>query len=224
MSWRDTQRRLREIGYALAVDGVPGPQTYSALFAFMGGKDKSAILGRAAGQFFASYEISNSPLRAAHWLAQFGHESRGFTDFEEDLSYSAERLCQVWPVRFPSVQAAAPYAHNPQKLAEKVYGGRLGNGEPGDGWKYRGRGPQLTGKYNYRTCGERIGLPLVEQPDLAADPANFVHIACDFWQQACCNALADRDDLAGITKKINGGLIGFTERGKLLARAKQVLG
>jgi putative chitinase len=222
MSWRDSQRRLRDLGYALAVDGVPGPQTYGALFADMGAKDKAALLGRAAGEFFPPYEIS-TPLRVAHWLAQFGHESKNFTDFEEDLSYSAERLCAVWPVRFPTIQAAAPYAHNPQKLAEKVYGGRLGNGEPGDGWKYRGRGPHLTGKYNYRTCGERIGLPLVDQPELAADPAHFVHIACDFWQQSCCNTLADRDDLNGVTKKINGGLIGVTERGKLLARAKAVL-
>lgn len=79
-----------------------------------------------------------TPARICHFLAQCFVESRGFTDVEEDLSYSAKRLVQVWPKRFPTIESAAPYAHNPEALANKVYGGRMGNTDPGDGWKFRG--------------------------------------------------------------------------------------
>lgn len=223
MSVRDWQRRMNAVGYQLAEDGGAGPQTYSAIFAYMGARDSSPILGRTAAEHFADYRI-DGPLRLAHWLAQFGHESRGFTDFEENLSYSAERLVAVWPTRFPNVASAQPYARNPEKLANKVYGGRLGNTSPGDGWKYRGRGPQLTGKENYAVCGTRTGLDLVGNPDMASNPAHFVHIACDFWAQHSCNALADADDLKAVTRAINGGTIGLAERAALLDKAKRILG
>jgi hypothetical protein len=85
----------------------------------------------------------------------------------------------------------------------------MGNDLPGDGWKYRGRGPGLTGKFNYEACEKRTGLPLVDHPEFASKPEHFVHIACDFWANGeRCNELADGDNLRGITKAINGGEIG----------------
>jgi putative chitinase len=223
MSWRDTQLKLVGFGYSVAVDGVPGPQTYGALFSYMGAKDNASLFGRAAADFFPEYGLT-SPLRVAHWLAQFGVESRNFTQLEEDLSYSAQRLCAVWPSRFPTLASALDYAHNPRALAEKVYGGRMGNTAPGDGWRYRGRGPGLTGKANYADCASRTGLDLVNHPELASDPANFVRIACDFWAQHGCNPLADADDFRAITYRINGGYNGLAERAQLLTRAEGVLG
>ena len=222
MSWSDTQRKLNALGYQLAVDNDAGPLTYSAIFAYMGARSYAPTLGKSAAEHFPAYRIE-TPLRVAHWMAQFAHESRGFTTFEEDLRYTAGRLCTVWPTRFRSLAAAQPFANNPEALANKVYGGRMGNDQPGDGWLFRGRGPQLTGRDNYAACASRTGLPLVENPDLAAKPENFVHIACDFWAQNCCNALADNDDIRAITVVINGGLTGLAERTALLTRAKAVL-
>jgi len=222
MSMRDTQKRLNALGYALAEDGQAGPKTYSALFAYMGARDLAPLLGRSAAEHFPTYRIEGH-LRLAHWLAQFGHESRNFTRFEEDLRYTAARLCAVWPKRFPTLASAQPFANNPEALANKVYGGRLGNNQPGDGWRFRGRGPQLTGRDNYSACGKRIVLDLIGDPDLAARPEYFALIACDFWTQAGCNAAADVDDLRAVTLKINGGYVGIAERAKLLDKAKAVL-
>lgn len=222
MSIRTLQQKLNGFGYQLAVDNQAGPKTYAALFAYMGAKDAAPMLGKGADAHFATYRIEGA-LRLAHWLAQFGHESAGFTHFVENLNYSAARLMAVWPKRFPTFAAAKPYANNPESLANKVYGGRLGNVQPGDGWRFIGRGPQLTGRSNYSATARRTGLPLIEHPELAADPQYFVHIACDFWAQAECNELADRDDLRAITLKINGGYTGIAERARLLAKAKAVL-
>lgn len=216
------QQKLNGFGYALVPDGVAGPKTYAALFAYMGAPVATAqILGASGAEHFPAYRIEG--LRLAHWLAQFAHESAGFTKFVENLNYTAGRLVAVWPNRFPSLAAAQPFANNPEALANKVYGGRLGNDQPGDGWRFRGRGPQLTGRDNYQASARRTGLDLVNNPDLAAEPSNFVHIACDFWAQACCNALADQNDLKAITRAINGGYIGIAERAKLLDRAEAVL-
>lgn len=229
MSWQDAQRKLNSFGYQLSVDGIPGPRTFGALFAYMGAKDAAPVLGLKAATQFEPYGVT-SPLRISHWLAQFGVESRNFTTFEEDLNYSAARLCQVWPRRFPSIVDAEPYANRPEAVADKVYGGRMGNTLPDDGWRFRGRGPGLTGRANYAACASRTGLPLIADPDAAAKPENFVLIACDYWQQHGCNALADRDELAAITVKaptysiaINGGEIGLSQRAALLKRAKAVL-
>lgn len=222
MATANWQRRLNAVGYSLTPDGMAGPLTYGALFSYMGARaDYASTLGRSAAKHFPAYRIETG-LRIAHWMAQFGHESSGFTRFEENLNYSAQRLCAVWPSRFPTLASAKPYANNPQALANKVYGGRMGNG-PGEGWTFRGRGPMLTGKENYALCAARTGLDLVGNPDLAAAPEHFVHIACDFWGQACCNALADTDNLEAITVKINGGRIGLSERRAMLAKAKRIL-
>ncbi len=217
------QRSLNEVGYSLTPDDDLGPQTFGALFKYMAkpGAD-AAELGRGAAEFFPSYQITTQ-LRIAHWFAQFGHESGGFCRMEENLNYSAGRLCAVWPRRFPMVGDASPYANNPERLAEKVYGGRMGNIHPGDGWKYRGRGPGLTGFDNYAAMEKRTGLALIDHPELAALPRNFVRIAADFWDQAACNPLADADKLGEITQRINGGRIGLEERAKLLGRIERVL-
>lgn len=134
-----------------------------------------------------------TPRRVRHWLAQLHHESAGLTILEENLSYSAERLTQVWPKRFPSLAAAAPFARNPRKLANKTYGGRLGNHLPDDGWTYRGRGLiQLTGRANYAAASGWSGLNLVDAPDLAMTAAP--NIAAAFWAHHGLNEIVDADD------------------------------
>lgn len=217
MDIRKIQKRL-----GVSVDGVLGPQSYTAIFQYMGAKTAAYLLALGADEHFPTYGIETG-LRMAHWLAQWGHESKGFTDFEEDLSYSVERLCQVWPNRFPTFESAKPYARNPRALANKVYGGRMGNQRPDDGWQYRGRGPQLTGRENYTNAEKRTGLPLVNNPDLAADPKNFALLACDFWDAKKLNAAADDDNLVLITKRINGGSQGIADRRRLVERAKDLL-
>lgn len=161
--------------------------------------------------------------RLPNWLAQLHHESGGFTRMVENLNYSAKRLMQVWPRRFPTLQAAQPFAVNAAALAEKVYGGRLGNVQPGDGAKFIGRGlTQLTGRANYSAAAQALDLPLLDDPDLAATPAVAALIAGWFWDSRGLNALADRDDIEGITRKINGGTIGLAERKALVAKAKTI--
>ena len=217
MDIRAIQRRL-----GVTVDGDLGPQTMTALFRHMGAGDNAGVLALGALEHFPTFGLETG-LRIAHWLGQFGHESRNFTDFEENLSYSAERLCKVWPSRFPTLASALPYARNPRKLANKVYGLRMGNIAPDDGWTYRGRGPQLTGRDNYAAAAKRTGLPLISQPDIAADPRHFVLLACDYWDSRKCNAAADDDNLVLVTKRINGGSVGIQERRLLVEKAKRIL-
>jgi putative chitinase len=195
---------------------------YRALFEHFGAGNNAELLAGGALGLFPKYGIHG--LRLCHWMGQFAHESRGFTDFEENLSYSAERLCKVWPHRFPTFKSALPYARNPEALANRVYSLRMGNQQPGDGWKYRGRGPQLTGKENYANAQERTGLALIDRPELAAQPENFVLLACDYWNAKNCNRAADADNLVLVTKRINGGSIGIQERRLLVLKAKRYLG
>ncbi|MDR7232066.1 putative chitinase [Caulobacter sp. BE264] len=170
----------------------------------------------------ATYGV-NTPQRVAHFLGQVCHESGGFTRFTENLNYSAERLCVVWPSRFPNLEAAKPYARNPEALAEKVYSGRMGNVNPGDGAKYKGRGlMQLTGRANYAEAAKYTGLDLVANPEQAADPAKSAIIALGYWKSRGLNEEADQDDIATITRKINGGLVGLPERRELVEKAKRV--
>lgn len=195
---------------------------YASLFRALGAGDNAAILGASADKLFPQYGITTK-LRQAHWFGQFAHESAGFTKFDENLSYSAERLLRVWPNRFRTLKDALPYARNPEALANKVYMFRMGNDEPGDGWKYRGRGPQLTGKENYLAAQIRTKLPLIDHPELAAKPENFVLLACDYWQSRNCNVSADQDNLVLVTKRINGGSVGLAERRQLVLKAKGLL-
>lgn len=164
--------------------------------------------------------------RVCAFLAQCAHESAGFTRFEENLNYSAEALMRTWPSRFPSLQVAAPYARQPERIANHVYANRLGNGNEasGDGWKYRGRGAiQITGRANYRKAGEGVGFALEAHPADAALPAQGARVACWYWHFSGLNELADDGDFEGITRRINGGLIGLADRRTWLDRARTII-
>lgn len=182
------------------------------------------ILAPALSSAAAERQI-NTPLRLAHWLAQLVVESLGLTVFVENLDYTTRRLCQVWPGRFPDLAAAMPYAHNPQALAENVYAGRLGNNQPGDGWKFRGRGLiMITGRDNYAKFGEIVHVDLIADPNRAGEPIVSPRIAAAFWTMHGLNAKADADDIVGISRAINGGRTGLDDRKAALAKAKHVLG
>ncbi|HUR79420.1 MAG TPA: lytic enzyme [Thermoanaerobaculia bacterium] len=176
-----------------------------------------------ADDVLARYAINDKALRLAHFMAQILHESGGLCIIEENLSYSAKRMMQIWPKRFPTIEIAKPYAKNPKALANRVYGGRMGNSGPDDGWLYIGRGLlQITGKESYQRYGTRLGCNLVGAPKLASDPQWSLSIAAEEWTDKGCNELADQDDITTITKRINGGLIGFEERKKWLVKTKKV--
>lgn len=170
---------------------------------------------------------ANTPRREAAFLAQLAHESGGLTRFVENLSYGAEGLMRTWPKRFPTLADAKQCERNPEKIANRVYGGRLGNGDEasGDGWRYRGRGPiQITGRDNYKKYGDGLGLDLVSDPDAAASPEAGFRVAGLYWKQNGLNELADKDMFETITKRINGGLTGLEDRRKYYERAKTALG
>lgn len=164
--------------------------------------------------------------RLEYFLAQLGHESAGCTRLEEGLNYSALRLTQVWPSRFPNLAAAQPYANNPEKLANKVYAGRMGNGPPesGDGYRYRGRGLiQITGKDCYTAVGQRAGLDLVNKPEQAASPDSALRVACGYWKWKDINAACDAGDFVKVTKLINGGTVGLDDRKAWLQKVHKAL-
>jgi len=169
-------------------------------------------------EVFPTYEI-NTPKRIAAFLAQCGHESGGWTVFEENLNYSAQGLCTIFKKYFPTLESAQPYARKPQMIANKVYGGRMGNGpeSSGDGWKYRGRGPiQLTGKDNYTSFAKEMfddWQNVVDNPDWVTADRDFALMsAIWFWNKNKLNVQADSGDIKLMTKKINGGYIGLEDR------------
>jgi putative chitinase len=184
----------------------------------------------AAGQgVLDQFGISNTPLRVAHFMAQVLHESGGFTVQIESLNYSPQRLPAVWPTRFQPKGPLDPaqYAHNEQRLAEVVYGGRMGNTAPGDSFTYRGRGLlQLTGKdsYNEATKILRASDPdapdFVANPDAAFSPDWCLKVAAAEWKSKGCNEKADQDAIRAVTQAINGGLIGLKERTDWLRKTK----
>jgi putative chitinase len=161
---------------------------------------------------FEKYQI-NTPNRQACFIGQCMHESGGFRLLRENLNYSAKALMNTWPSRFPDADVAEQYARQPEKIANKVYSGRMGNTEDGDGAKYIGRGLiQLTGKDNYRAFGEAIGEDLVANPQLVEEPRYAALSAGWFWNKRGLNALADAMDIETLTKRINGGSIGIDDR------------
>jgi kumamolisin len=176
------------------------------------------------------YEISRSALRVCHFMAQILTETGKLRVLVEDMDYTAARLMVVWPSRFPTIDIAQQYAHNPEKLGNFVYGNRMGNGDAasGDGYKYRGRGLlQITGKDAYTRFGKQLGIPLAANPDLAFDPEHCLAIASAEWavsgyHNLSCNELADRDDVYGVTHAINGGLTGISDRIAWLKKCKMV--
>ena len=173
---------------------------------------------------FSKYGI-NTTQRQACFIGQCAHESGNFKTLEENLHYKAESLMKVWPSRFPDMDTASKYANNPQLIANKVYSGRMGNVEDGDGWKYHGRGLiQLTGKDNYANCGSGMGVDFLSNPDLLATVEYACLSAGWFWNKKGLNDLADTGDYETMTKRINGGLIGLDDRKAKIAKAKEILG
>jgi len=172
---------------------------------------------------FQKYDIS-TPKRQAGFIGQCQHESNNFRTLEENLHYSAAGLMGTWPSRFPSLDVAEQYAQNPQKIADKVYAGRMGNNEDGDGWKYHGRGViQLTGKDNYAFCGQALKLPLLDNPDLLLEPMNAAMSAGWFWNKKGLNSAADVSGWEEVTRKINGGVLGLNDRIAKINQALQTL-
>ena len=185
--------------------------------------------GRQAGVFVPvlnaamnKYAIVTTK-RIAAFIAQVGHESGQLTRLVENLNYSAEGLMKTWPSRFDLPRATAA-ARNPEQIANIAYAGRMGNTEPGDGWKYRGRGLiQVTGKSNYGSCGEALGLDLVNSPERLEQPQYAALSAAWFWSANGLNTLADAGDLKGTTQRINGGQNGAPDRSELYSLALKVL-
>lgn len=163
----------------------------------------------------------STPDRLRFFIAQCGHESAGFAKLQESLNYtSAGRICAVWPYRFKRKVDAIPYVSNPQKLANAVYASRGGNGgeTSGDGWRYRGRGwIGLTFAGNYRHFFDWAGMPEDSDPDFVATVAGAALSASWYWTRNGINALCDKNDFVGVTKKINPALAGIDDRKRLLA-------
>lgn len=184
----------------------------------------------AAGQSILDQSgISETPLRIAHFVAQVMHESGALTIQFENLNYSPERLPKVWPSRFLPKGPLNPieFAYNQEKLANEVYGGRMGNSNPGDGFLYRGRGLlQLTGKDSYSEAtnilreSDSNAPDFTEVPDAVIDMQWCLRVAASEWSSKGCNEAADQDLINTVTKRINGGLIGLAERIEWMKRTK----
>ena len=178
-----------------------------------------------------------TPRRQAAFIAQIGHESAGFTQLSENLYYNdPARVAALFKTGFDlnknglvdaaEIEFAKAYTRNPEKLANRAYAGRMGNGSEssGDGWKYRGRGlKQVTGKNNYLACGVALELDLLAQPDLLLDDRQAARSAGWFWQSNNLNAYADIRDFVGMTRRINGSTTGLAERTSRLKVAEAVL-
>ena len=190
---------------------------------------------KAAGEFVDTFNKWSdkfgvtTPLRAAHFISQCVHECAELKAFEENLNYSADGLLKTFPKYFKTRAEAEAYARKPEMIANRVYGGRMGNGgeASGDGWRYRGRGfIGLTGKFNYidYTRSEFCVGDVVKNPDLVAKAPGNLKTALYFWWKNKCNQFADNDDCQGLTKRINGGLNGYANRQFLLRRFKKEFG
>lgn len=196
---------------------------------FPNARPVAGIFVPALNRAMARWKI-DSPVRQAAFLAQVGHESGQLRHLVENLNYSAEALVRTWPSRFTALNAGA-YARQPEKIANRVYGGRMGNGQEtsGDGWRYRGRGLiQLTGRDNYRAAAQTLGLPLLELPELLEQPEHAAQSAAWWWATHGLNELADAGRFSDIGSIINTGQPGrvphgAAERKALYDLAVQVL-
>ena len=180
----------------------------------------------ALSQALPDYDI-NTPQRVAAFLAQCGHESGGFTAIKENLNYKAESLVRVWPKYFPNMDIAHQYAHNQEKIANRAYANRMGNGpeESGDGYRFCGRGLiQLTGRSNYQAFADSIETDINDLPEYLATFEGCVQSACWFWEANNLNQYADNFDLVTMTKKINGGTLGLDDRTERYKKALQIMG
>ena len=206
--------------------------------------------GQVAGVFvpvlntvMGRYQIVGTK-RIAAFIAQVGHESGHLARLVENLNYSADGLANTWPSRYGEPDGKGGYVkvqvagkarnkpntlalsadRKPEQIANMAYGNRMGNAAPGDGWKYRGRGLiQITGKNNYRACGEALRLDLIAKPELLEKPQHACVSAAWFWATIGLNTLADAGSFDAITQRVNGGQTGAADRQTLYARALKVL-
>ena len=163
---------------------------------------------------FTHWNIS-TPRQQAAFIGQCGHESGNFTKLEEGLSYAADRLMKIWPKRFPTMEVANKYARNPKALANYVYASRMGNRDEasGDGYRFRGSGwLQLTGHDNFYHASKACGVDFVMNPDLVRTPQYAAMTAGWFWSTHKCNELAEAQNWEKLTRVINGGIIGLSDR------------
>lgn len=193
--------------------------------AFEAGEDQLAQAG-----------ITDTRLRLAHFIAQWAHETGGFKIARESMNYSAKRIMQVFGVGKHSAAVTAAEAKQlagkPRALAERVYGlgnpkmaKRLGNKEPGDGWKYRGTGlPQATGRWQFEHLSKVTGVDMVANPELLLKPEYALLGAIDVWQRKGLNALADKNNIREITRRINGGYNGFNDRVRWFNKIWRLIG
>jgi putative chitinase len=223
--------------HGLTADGIVGDGTWSKMFPNnsspviteskpvlnVGGLKLEKLKGHIPDSVIAQipetaekFQI-NTPLRLSHFLSQCSHESAGFKVFQENLNYSASGLKNIFSKYFPG-NLNESYARQPQKIASRVYGGRMGNGveSTGEGYKFRGRGAlQTTGKENYKKLGNFLGVDLIDNPDLVAtkyqlSSAAFFFESNKLW--SICDKGATSDVVTQLTKRINGGTIGLTDR------------
>jgi putative chitinase len=231
-----TEAKVKEWQSAngLTADGIVGEGTWGKMFA--GEVIKEDVIIPTGGAFkleklkghipdaviaqipetAAKFNITN-PLRLAHFLAQCNHESGGFKVFQENLNYSADGLKKIFGKYFPG-NLNESYARQPEKIASRVYGGRMGNGDEStkEGYKFRGRGAlQTTGKENYKKLGNFLGVDLIDNPDLVATKYQLASAAFFFESNklwAICDKGADEATVTSVTKRVNGGVIGLSER------------
>jgi putative chitinase len=182
-------------------------------------------IAEALNHVLPEYDIASKE-QVACFIAQTAHESGEYNCLKENLNYSADGLCRVWPKRFPSKDAAAPYNRNPEKIANKVYCDRMGNGSEasGDGFKFRGRGViQLTGKDNYSKFAKSIDKSLDEAVALCETLEGAIISGCYFWQANKLDRFVQKKDFVGLTKAINGGTHGLDDRTNKYKKALAVL-
>lgn len=202
------------------------PITTAQISAIMpnAGERAAAWVG-AINDTMARFAI-DTPARQAMFLAQLAHESGELRHVVENLNYSAAALRRVWPSRFTD-EDAERYSRKPEKIANRAYANRMGNGDEasGDGWRFRGRGLiQITGRDNYRTCGAALDRDFIAAPDeMAARPWSVLSAGW-FWDSRGLNTIADRGDVEAVTRRINGGTNGLDDRLEFYDRARVTLG
>jgi len=171
--------------------------------------------------------LTGNKNRVAAFLAQISYESGYFNFVEENLNYSATGLVTTFNKYFPTIESAQAYAHDPRKIASKVYANRMGNGNEvsGDGWTYRGRGLiQITGRQTYEKFAKSMNKSLASTIIYTGTTEGATECAGWFWSFNKLNTYVDKNDFVGLTRHINGGIHGLTEREKQYEIALKALG